>query len=548
LVKIGKQLEEATQTKLIFFTNISHEFRTPLTLILGTLDNMINSREYNEDQLNQLKLIHRNGIRLLRLINQLLDFRKLEKAKMKLQAANHDFSSFLQGVVNSFIDLAQRKDIKLKLEKTDYIEDLYFDKDKLDKVIFNLLSNAFKFTPQGGEISIKVKLDSMFLGSEESSAVSIIISDTGIGMSKEVLNRVFERYFHYQDKQQEQFPGSGIGLALAKGLIELHHGRISVESIEQQGTTFNVFLPLGKKHLRPDEFAEPGIMDQQSTGHRSIPEETDFTPDFDRKDDIKIEQKSEDGEKSTVLIVEDNEDVRNFIKDSLGDQYEIVEAENGKLGLEKINEENPDLVISDVMMPVMDGFEMIRQIRSDLKTSHIPVIVLTARASMEHKLEGLELGADSYIPKPFNSRHLQVRVKKLIESRLKIRDHYRDKLSFDDNNENSIGKIDRRFMNKAIKSIEDNIQNPDFNVEELSQLLGLSRVHLYRKIKQLTGMSASEFIRSVRLKRSKQLLRDRGLTVSEIAYEVGFSSPSYFTKCFKEMFNLSPKEYQEQTD
>lgn len=368
----------------------------------------------------------------------------------------------------------------------------------------------------------------------------IQIKDTGRGISKEHLKLIFDRF--YQVEKSQDFQGTGLGLSLSKGFIKLHHGKIKVESETGKGTTFFIRLPLGNLHLNKDEMIDSQAIQFSNLHHeRQISNEIHFNPEFSeiQKKEIKI---SETDEKPVILIVEDQKDVREYIKDSLGDLYIIFEAENGLKGLQQVEEEDPDLIISDIMMPEMDGLEMTRKLKSELKTCHIPIILLTAKTSQEQKLEGLEQGADSYIPKPFNRRHLQVRVKKLLELRKKLQETYRGQLVIDDEQE-QISRMDKKFLIKISKIVEEHPDKEDLSIEELSQIVGLSRVHVYRKIKKLTGMSVSEFVRSVKLRLSLELIINSGKSIAEIAYEVGFSSPSYFTKCFKEQFGVSPSEF-----
>jgi signal transduction histidine kinase/DNA-binding response OmpR family regulator len=540
LIEVSEKLEEATKAKLRFFTNISHEFRTPLTLIVGPLEDLIHSGQLAPELQKQFNLMHRNSLRLLRLINQLMDFRKLENEKMKLQAGEYNVVAFLKEIHESFIEHATKKGIDFQIHSSEDNIILWFDWDKLDKVIFNLLSNAFKFTSEGGQITINVKKEKPVVKTISNEELLIQIKDSGRGISLEHQNRIFDRF--YQVEKSQEFQGTGLGLSLSKGFIKLHHGKIKVESEIGKGTSFFIRLPMGNSHLKNDEmFDAEGTQTVIMRYERSISNEIHFNPEYSEVQDLQKEKLSLD-EKPVVLIVEDQKDVREYIKDSLGDSYIIFEASNGLEGLRQVEEEEPDLIISDIMMPEMDGLEMTRKLKSELKTCHIPVILLTAKASQEQKLEGLEEGADSYIPKPFNRRHLQVRVKKLLELRKKLQETYRGKLVIDEE-ENQISRMDKKFLNKISKIVEEQLDKEELSVEELSEIIGLSRVHLYRKVKKLTGLSVSEFVRSVKLRLSLDLIKNSGKSISEIAYEVGFSSPSYFTKCFKEQFGISPTEF-----
>lgn len=532
LVEVSQQLEEVSQAKLRFFTNVSHEFRTPLTLIKGPLENLMTDQEFSSEKQNLFKLMHRNTVRLLRLVNQLMDFRKLDNKKMGLNATENDLLVFVHEIEESFASLAASRKIDLKTICSEPELKVWFDVDKLDKVFFNILSNAFKFTSDGGQITIRItKSDAVPVGLH-SSEVRIEISDTGKGIPEKDLGKIFDRF--YQAGKSEAYLGTGLGLNLSKEFIELHRGRISVKSKEGKGTSFEIRLPLGNGHLLADEMLGES---EKSTNKL----QKQYTDDELNYSDEKAKKVHEE-DLPLILVVEDVADVREFIRMSLGEKYQIIEAVNGKEGFEKVLEEEPDLIISDVMMPVMDGLELTRQLKTDLKTCHIPIILLTAKATLEHKLEGLEEGADSYIPKPFNSQHLEIRVKKLLESRAKIREHYRGMPEFQEE-ESGLSRLDRKFLARLTLIIEQNMGKEDMSVEELSEKAGMSRVHLYRKIKKLTDMSVSEFVIVVKLKKSLELLRNSGKTIAEIAYEVGFSSPSYYTRCFREQFKMSPTEY-----
>lgn len=533
LVEVSQQLEELSQAKLRFFTNVSHEFRTPLTLIKGPLENLMTDQEFSSEKQNLFKLMHRNTVRLLRLVNQLMDFRKLDNKKMGLNATDNDLLLFVNEIEESFASLASSRKIELKTICSEPELKVWFDLDKLDKVFFNILSNAFKFTSDGGQIMIRITKSDTVSGGLNSSEVRIEISDTGKGIPEKDLKKIFDRF--YQAGKSEAYLGTGLGLNLSKEFIELHRGRISVKSKEGHGTTFDIRLPLGKEHLLADEM----LGESEKTMAKLQKQYTDDELSFSEE---KKEKGSEEN-KPVILVVEDVADVREFIRMSLGEKYQVIEAVNGKEGLEKVLEEEPDLIISDVMMPVMDGLELTRQLKTDLKTCHIPIILLTAKATLEHKLEGLEEGADSYIPKPFNSQHLEIRVKKLLESRMKIREHYRGMPELQE--ETGLSRLDKKFLAKLTLLIEQKMGTEDMTVEELSEKAGMSRVHLYRKIKKLTDMSVSEFVIVVKLKKSLELLRNSGKTIAEIAYEVGFSSPSYYTRCFRDQFKMSPTEYMQ---
>jgi len=543
LKKISLQLEEATQAKLRFFTNISHEFRTPLTLILGPLDNIISTAKLTPELLKRLNMMHRNATRLLRLINQLMDLQKMDSAKMKLNAGLFDIIHFIKGIKESFDELSEQKHIEYLFITSHPKQELLFDKDKVDKILFNLLSNAFKFTPDNGKIEIIIQTTKHQFVDGIYDAIEIIVKDNGIGISEKHLNRIFELFYRGDDQIDTITQGTGIGLALSKGFIDLHKGDLTVKSKKGEGTSFFVYFRLGKEHIDTNEII---LIDKEFD---RIERQIEVVADAAEKDEslkkskTKLSNKFE--EPLTILIVEDNPDVRSFIKDCLLDNYQIMEAANGKEAFDKIDLQEPDLIICDVMMPVMDGLEFTEKLKSDIRICHIPVILLTARSTHEQKIEGLETGADSYMPKPFNSKHLLVRVRKLIEVRQKIRKHYQDNMILPFTGENKISTLDSSFLKKCNKIIEKNIQNTEYGVEELSNEIGLSRVHVYRKIKYLTDLSVSEFIRNIKLTKAAVLLKESGKTIAEVAYETGFSSPSYFSKSFKDYFKISPSEFNQ---
>ncbi|NWJ52235.1 MAG: substrate-binding domain-containing protein [Bacteroidetes bacterium] len=543
LKNISLQLEEATQAKLRFFTNISHEFRTPLTLILGPLDNIISSARLTPELLKRLQMMHRNANRLLRLINQLMDLQKMDNTKMKLNAGNYDIIQFVRGIKESFDELSEKKHMEYLFTTALSKQELFFDKDKVDKILFNLLSNAFKFTSENGRIEIIIQNTKHHFVDEVCDAVEIIVKDNGIGISEKHLARIFELFYRGDYQTDIIFQGTGIGLALSKGFIDLHKGDLTVESKKGEGTSFFVYFRQGSAHINTDEIV---LIDKEyDRVERQIESVTETVGNVDAFSKANSKLSNGFDQQLTILIVEDNPDVRGFIRDCLLDIYKVMEASNGKEAFDIIDQEEPDLIICDVMMPVMDGLAFTEKLKSDLRICHIPVILLTARSTHEQKIEGLETGADSYMPKPFNSKHLLVRVRKLIEIRQKIRKHYQENLLLPNTGENKISQLDSSFLKKCNKIIEKNIQNTEYGVEELSNDVGLSRVHVYRKIKHLTGLSVSEFIRNTKLNKAAVLLRESGKSIAEIAYETGFSSPSYFSKSFKDYYKISPSEFNQ---
>jgi signal transduction histidine kinase/DNA-binding response OmpR family regulator len=540
LRKISLELEEATNAKMVFFTNISHEFRTPLTLIIGPLENILSESKLSAVLRGQVQMMLRNATRLLRMINQLMDLRKIEDEKMKLCAGEYDIIPFAREIKEAFDELAARKNISFTINSSQTEQLLYFDRDKVDKILFNLLSNAFKFTSESGSIEINInKVQHSFKGIEK-EAVEIEITDNGIGIAADSLNRIFERFYQAQQDKGNIVAGTGIGLPLSKGFVDLHYGDITVKSKKGEGSTFAVYFQLGKDHLTDYEISNNDTeftrIDKQIFPEISLDEAY--------KESLNQTHISDDYENMPLLlIVEDDTDVSKFIKTCLSDNYRIMTATNGVEAFEKIYIEQPDLIISDVIMPVMDGFAFTKKLKTDIRTCHIPLILLTALSSHENKIEGLETGADSYIAKPFNKKHLQVRVQYLIESRQQLRKHYQQDVITQFVKENKISQLDSNFLKKCNLIIDKHLTDNEYGVEQMSVEISLSRVHVYRKIKHLTGLTVSEFIRNIKLKKAAVMLQESGKTIAEVAYETGFSSPSYFSKCFKDLYNLSPTEF-----
>ena len=540
LRRISLELEQATRAKLIFFTNISHEFRTPLTLMLGPLENILSESKLSTELRSQLTMMMRNAKRLLRLINQLMDLRKIENEKMQLNTSEYDIIGFLREIKETFDELASRKKIQFCFHATENEQLLYFDKDKTDKILFNLLTNAFKFTSESGSIEINIGIKQHNFNGIEKEAVAIEVKDNGIGISKDNLNKIFDRFYQVEQDKANIVTGTGIGLPLSKGFIDLHHGDIEVKSKKGEGSSFTVYFQMGKEHLNADEIilndTQYNRIEKQIFPEIMQDEAEDLIPDH-----IHISDDYEN--RPLLMVVEDNEDVSKFIKSCLSDHYRIMTASNGIEAFEKIYIEEPDLIVSDVLMPEMDGLEFTKKLKTDIRTCHIPIILLTALSSHENKIEGLETGADSYIAKPFNKKHLQVRVKHLIESRQHIRKHYQQDVITQFVSENKISQLDSSFLKKCNAIIEKHLTDNEYGVEQLSIEIGLSRVHVYRKIKHLTGLTVSEFVRNIKLKKAAVILKESGKSIAEIAYETGFSSPSYFSKCFKDLYNISPTEF-----
>jgi signal transduction histidine kinase/DNA-binding response OmpR family regulator len=547
--------EELHQSKLKFFTNISHEFRTPLTLILGPLERIMATGQGDNLMKRQFLMIKRNADRLNLLIDQLMDFRKIDNGLMTLDAAEGDICKFICDISLLFEGSAIEKNISLSIKCSGNNFNVWFDRDKMEKIIYNLLSNAFKFTPDNGIIVINVSFISGSQVSHNSAInlnesakgsinqyVEISVEDSGIGIPASNIEHVFERFYKGGNSEIIAQKGTGIGLALTKDFVELHGGEIFVKSDEGKGSCFTFWLPKGDNGNRKVQYtthdslqlnAETIIWD----GHNNIKNNDFETGSESAPARIK-------GKAPLILVVDDDSEIVKFIGDSLNSKYKIIDAENGLQGLQSAVENNPDLIISDVMMPEMDGIEFCQKLKTNLKVSHIPVILLTAKTALESRIEGIETGADAYLSKPFSIKLLEAQVNNLLANRKKLREEFSKKITVEPS-EITITSTDEKFIKKAILLVEEHIGDPEFSVEQLGSSLGLSRSHLHRKLVAITSQPATEFIRTIRLKRSAQLLVQSKLTVEEITYKVGFNSPSYFTKCFRLHFGMTPSEYIE---
>ena len=536
----AEKLQEIDQLKSRFFANISHEFRTPLTLILGSMEQLI-SGKFKGNLKETYSIIIRNGKRLLQLINQLLDLSKLEAGRMTLQAGSLELIGLLKALVLSFSSLAERKKITLTFKAEEESVIGYVDKDKLEKIVLNLLSNAFKYTLAGGTISVMVKTSSKADkpgASTDNEFVNIRIADTGLGIAEEHLEKIFDR-FYQTDETHDKRSSTGIGLALVKELVELHQGEIFMDSKINEGTEFTVRLPLGKAHLKDEEMNDKPDAEAYPDG----PVDADlFVAEVDSSGIIEHEPKIPNEEATIVLIVEDNLDVRSYIRGILEPFFRIVEAQDGREGLDKAVKFIPDLVVSDIMMPKMDGYELCKTLKTDERTSHIPVILLTARAAGESKLEGLETGADDYIIKPFDSKELLVRVKNLIKSRQQLRQRFSREIVLKPQ-DIAVTPMDEVFLHKVQTVVNRHLDDENFSIEMLGHEVGMSRSQIHRKLRALVDQSASRFIRSMRLQRAVELMKKRAGNIAEIAYMTGFHNQAYFTTCFQEQFGCTPKEY-----
>jgi len=548
------KLKEMDQIKSRFFANISHEFRTPLTLIMGPIEQRL-SLCRDKQQERELQMMLRNSQRLLSLINQLLDLSKLDSGKMKLQAARQNIVPFLKGLVGSFESLVVQKPLDLTFQTEEENILLYYDPEKLEKVICNLISNAVKFTPGKGEIRVRAAKHTTPKENYPSGYLEISFRDTGIGIPASQLPYIFDRFYQAEGSlaHEHHQKGSGIGLALVKELVTLHHGDITVHSSEGKGTEFIIRLPLGKAHLKPDEIfesvepievveSETVVYQREQKQPYEVPTDDMIEKEENRGEKPEADEPGEE-EKNVILVVDDSADVRTFIKSSLEPLYTIVEAADGREGIDKAKAIIPDLIVSDVMMPNVDGFELCQMLKTDIKTSHIPVILLTAKAAEESIIEGLETGADDYITKPFNTKILLTRIKNLIDLRCQLQEKIQREMMMQPT-EIAVSSMDQEFMQELKKAIEKNISNEEFGVDELANGLYMSRATLNRKLRAITGESTNQFIQSYRLKRAAQLLKTNFGNVTEVAFEVGFSNSAYFTKCFKEKYHQLPHTFQ----
>ena len=521
----AQQKHEIDDMKLRFFTNISHELRTPLTLIISPLENVIKQIE-NKDQKNKLDMVHRNAIRLLGMVNQLLDFRKSDVKGHQLNAVQGDIVEYIHSVSNYFSEYSEKKNVHSTFFTATKELWMMFDEDKIGKVIMNLLSNAFKFTPEGGRVDVSLNLS---LGDENHpELLEIKISDSGIGIDDADKELIFERFYQVQHKEGQKSSGSGIGLHLVKEFVSLHDGTVTVHNNVGKGSVFIVTLPVRR--------VSPQSCPTTSPAPSPLEKEIETTPSS--------VETSEQHAGTTILIVDDNQDFRLFMRDCLQAEYTVVEAEDGSKAWDMIPKLQPDIIVSDVMMPEMDGNELCKLVKTDIRTSHIPLILLTARSAKEQKMEGLESGADDYMTKPFDFDILALRIKKLLQLQHKRQESFTPMMEINPS-EITITSLDEKLINKAIKYVEDNISRYELSVEELSSELGMSRVHFYKKMVSITGKTPIEFIRIIRLKRAAQYLRESQQNVSEIVYQTGFSNLKYFRKYFKEEFGMLPSEYQE---
>lgn len=548
----AKVQEEFHQARNKLFTNFSHELRTPLTLILSPLEDMVEQGQTLPPKVQENhRLMHSNGLRMLRIVNNLMDFQKKESGTMKLEVSEGDFVKFTDEMYHNFTELAASRNINYSFHHSADHLDYWFDRNLMEKVYFNFLSNAFKNTPNGGSINVDLKTNTLselkhdipnkaeYFNNENIRYIVLEIKDSGAGIAPDELEKIFIPF--YQVAQNEHSSsGTGLGLSLSKSIIEMHHGVIWAESLDQSGAAFRCILPVSKEYYNEDEIIETKENEEVQSYEVEIKKEEE------QQDVVTEEGKSVKRKKvHTILVVEDNSDVRNYIISHLVDNYNIIKASNGSEAIDKAFNFMPDLIISDLMMPKMDGMEMASKLKSDMRTSHIPIIMITAKAMPSDMKEGYEVGADDYITKPFNSSVLVARVDNIIQSREKLKDIYSKRFSLE-----TLGvettSADDQFMQKLYKTLEKNVSNPELNVDNFSKEIGMSKANLYRKIKSLTNLSPNEFIRNFRLEMAAKMLKETKQPVSDVYVAVGFSSHAYFSNCFKALYGISPTEYANQ--
>ena len=537
LKRLNEEVLELTHSRLVFFTNISHELRTPLTLIADPVEMLLEDSGIKGKSRELLKMVQRNAVALQQLVSSILDFRKIQNGKMDLELYRFDIVKALEIWVGDFQLTAERKHIKLHLDMADFSgsHEVIADKEKIARVVFNLLSNALKYTPVGGDIFVSLK--------DEAERLRLDVRDTGKGISQDEATKIFERFFQAKGAAS----GTGIGLALVKSFVELHHGEVWVESELGKGSDFVVVIPRQQEGdsqvIHTDVVNVDNSVSDSVSGDNHVINESDlqYIDDGERKSGKVQQLVSENTNRPTILVIDDNNDIRQYEHTLLQDDYIVLEAVDGKEGLEIARKEVPDLVICDVMMPVMDGLEFTEQLKTGTATSHIPVIMLTAKNLEEHRAEGYEHGADSYITKPFHSKVLLARIENLLKQRKLLKKLFQgSQVAEQEIVESHLEDRDKQFLKQLHAIIQQNLSDSEFSVEDIGKQIGLSRVQLYRKVKAMTGSSVVDLLRKARLAKAKRLLETRSMSVSEVAYDVGFSAPSYFTKCFKEEYGILP--------
>lgn len=529
LVEMSAKAEAANEAKLNFFTNISHEFRTPLTLIIGPAEEMLKAPRLQPTAKQQLTLLHKNAVRLLRLVNQLIDFRKIEFNKMKVKAVPCDLVSFTDEVVEVFQDTARKRNIDCRLLTSERSLPVWIDVNMMDQVLFNLLSNAFKFTPDNGSIVVRVEKDTV------NNRALLHVEDNGTGMSEEEQAHAFELFYQ---GDHDNHKGSGLGLALSKELVAIHHGTISVSGKKGKGSCFTVAIPLGKEH-----FSAHQCQDQEWV--KTTTEDAHFHgADLYPVPEINMEEEDAYTEKEArILLVEDNPELRQFLKMQLLSRFEIIEAENGITGIQKAFDHLPDLIVCDVMMPGKDGITLTSQLKNDVRTAHIPIVLLTAKAATDQQLEGMRNMADAYMVKPFNFSVLEQTLSSLLANRLRLKEHFSSAVptSF----KTSGSKLaERKFVSSFKAIVERNIPNDAFSVEDICREMNLSKIQLYRKVKSLLGTNINEYMLACRVNKARYFLQHEDLSIAEVAYKTGFSTPAYFSTVFKSKTGISPTNFR----
>ena len=531
--------EQLNEAKLQFFINISHEIRTPMSLIISPLQKLM-ATDYDTERQQSYNIIYRNAERLLRLVNQLMDIRKIDKGQMQLKFQETDIVSFIQDLHYTFAYKANTKHIKLDFHSEVKELKAWIDPKNFDKVILNILSNAFKFTPENGNIQIRLRTGNYPDAAEKalSHYFEISIEDDGIGINETELERIFDRFYQIRNSQNNSNIGTGIGLHLTRSLVELHHGSITVENNQgTPGCRFIVRLPLGKEHLKPEDIDNSAV--KQDSVH--------ITTALPTTPLIETPPKTHSKSKYRVLIVEDDDEIRRYICQELGRDFHMQECRNGKEAFTYILKKTPDLIISDIMMPEMDGMTLCSKVKQNINTNHIPVILLTAKSREEDNLEGLSIGADAYITKPFSIEILRQSTFNLIKSRERLRNNFQGSQTQKERmQELEIESPDERLLDRIMKVINDNIANPELNVEMVAETVGISRVHLHRKLKELTNQSTRDLIRNLRLKQAATLLAKKRQSINEVAALTGFTNVAYFSTAFKELYGMTPTAYMEQ--
>lgn len=539
LKRLNEEVLELTHSRLVFFTNISHELRTPLTLIADPVEMLLEDSGIKGKSRELLKMVKRNAVALQQLVSSILDFRKIQNGKMELILYRFDLVKALKMWVGDFQLTAERKQIKLHLDISDSVgsQEVVADKEKIARVVFNLLSNALKYTPAGGDIFVSLK--------DEDGKFRLDVRDTGKGISQEEAGKIFERFFQAKGAAS----GTGIGLALVKSFVELHHGEAHVESELGKGSDFFVVIPREQEDkslvIHTDVDNVDNSVSFSLSDDKTLVDEANlqYIDDGERKSGKVQQLLSDNTNKPTVLVIDDNNDIRQYEHTLLQDDYIVLEAADGKEGLDVAKKEVPDLVVCDVMMPVMDGLEFTQNLKTHTATSHIPVIMLTAKNLEEHRAEGYEHGADSYITKPFHSKVLLARIENLLKQRKLLKHLFQGTLEAElEIADSHLEDRDKQFLKQLHAIIQKNLSDSEFGVEDIGKQIGLSRVQLYRKVKAMTGSSVVDLLRKARLAKAKRLLESRSMSVSEVAYDVGFSAPSYFTKCFKDEYGMLPGE------